>query len=399
MMQKIKIIKILIINILIITVFIHFSFFEFYPIYSDQLFGDWLYIYDYYNCKNSFTISKDECLSIISNNFVYPNIWRNIAGLFDDRSNFRNSIFLLLFIHVLIITIYLKDFPLFINFLFLLSPVSILLIHRGNNDLIIFFLVFIFNYLIVTKNEKLKFIALIPLMIAIKAKIYPLSLMPIFILIKKNTKKINFYFYLFFLFCLTIFFLYFSDFFKLQNFYNKSGVTLSFSASTIFKIFTFITEINMNYKILSIVILVILIFISLSQKKIIPISSFKKEISFLIGSSIIVSSFFLNEGFVYKLIFLIFTFPLIFEYKNKGHFKMYLFFLIVTLAALWIEYISFLVENILNINNFHPKLFPGLNFNNIIYGISIMVKNLVYWILNFNLVFISTQVFFRRFRV
>ena len=78
---------------------------------------------------------------------------------------------------------------------------------------------------------------------------------------------------------------------------------------------------------------------------------------------------------------------------------MYLFFLIVTLAALWIEYISFLVENILNINNFHPKLFPGLNFNNIIYGISIMVKNLVYWILNFNLVFISTQVFFRRFRV
>ena len=398
-LQKTKLIKILLINITLITVFIYFNFFKFYPIYSNELFVDWLYIHDYKYCNNLLTIPKNQCLNIITNDFVYPEIWKNIANLTDVRSDFRNIIFLILFIHIFIITFYLKDFPFFVNLLFLLSPVSILLIHRGNNDLIILFLIFIFNVLLTNQKRNLKFISLVPLIIAIKAKIYPLSLLPIYMLLKNNVKKINFFVYLLFLFFLTIILIYFSEYFKLSNIYNRSGATLSFSSALIFKIFTFITEINLNYKILSVVVLVMLIFISIYSKISVPISSFKNEISFLIGSSIIVSSFFLNEGFVYKLVFLIFIFPLIFEYKKKGYIKIYLFLLTITLTAMWIEYISFLVENILNINNSHPKLFPGFNVNNIVYGTSIIIKNIIYWILNISLIFISSRIFLKRLKI
>ncbi len=397
--QKIKLIKILLINLTIITVFIYFNFFKFYPIYSNELFVDWLYIHDYKYCKYSLIIPKNQCLNIIGNNFVYPAIWENVAKLTDSRSDFKNIIFIILFIYIFIITFYLKDFPFFINLLFLLSPVSILIIHRGNNDLIILSLIFIFNVLLTKQKRNFKFISLVPLIIAIKAKIYPLSLLPIYMLLKKNLKKINFFVYILFLFFLTIFLIYFSEYFKLSSIYNRSGATLSFSSALIFKIFTFITEININYKVLSVVALVILIFISFYLKITVPILSFKNELSFLIGSSIVVSSFFLNEGFVYKLVFLIFILPLIFEYKKKGYVKLYLFLLTVSFTAMWIEYISFLVENILNINNSHPKLFPGFNFNNIVYGTSIIIKNIIYWILNISLIFISSKIFLKRLKI
>ena len=393
--NKKKIIFIVASNLILISVLFSYDLLNYYPIYPTELFEDWLYIYDYKDCKFSIILNQNQCSKIITNNFVYPEIWLNLANFFENRLNFSNIIYPIILIHVLITSLYLSKFPTFVNFIFTLSPVSILLIHRANNDLIIFFLIFIFNFLII--SNKFKFFSIIPLIIAIKAKIYPLSLIPVFILIYKNSKKVNFFLYLLFILFFTILLIYYSELFKFTNFYNKSGATLSFSSSLIFKIFSFLTSINVNYNLLSICILIFLIFISIFSKKNIPLNNFKIEISFLIGSSIIVSSFFLNEGFVYKLIFLIFTLPLIFEYKNKGYNKLHSYLLIISFSALWVEYLSFWVENILNINNFHPKLFPGLNFNNIIYGISIIFKNIIYWILNLNLIFISSKIFLRRF--
>jgi len=79
-------------------------------------------------------------------------------------------------------------------------------------------------------------------------------------------------------------------------------------------------------------------------------------------------------------------------------FVSFLHLLFTTLIALWAEFLTFGVENLLDINHFHPKEYPGYNFNNIVYGISIILKNLIYWALNVNLIFISTKIFIKKIK-
>jgi len=279
-----------------------------------------------------------------------------------------------------------------IKILFLSSSASVLLLQRGNNDLIIFVLIFIF--FITMENKKYNFF-LVPLLVAIKAKIYPIALFPI-LLFKKNIKnKKSYYLFLAILFFIVIIF---SDYFELNQNYNRSGSVLAFSSSMIFKIIIFLTNIKFNYTLVSLFILFFIIIISFFAKINLPIIQNFKEISFLIGSSIIVSGFFLNEGYIYKLVFTIFTFPLILEYKKFISYKLYLYLLFTTLMALWAEFLTFGVENLLNINHSHPKEYPGYNFNNIVYGISIILKNLIYWALNVNLILISTKIFIKKIK-
>jgi hypothetical protein len=166
----------------------------------------------------------------------------------------------------------------------------------------------------------------------------------------------------------------------------------------IFKIILFLTNIKFNYALVSLFILFFIIVISFFTKINLPSIQNSKEISFLIGSAIIVSGFFLNEGYIYKLVFTIFTFPLILEYKKFISYKLYSYLLFTTLMALWAEFLTFGVENLLDIDHYHPKEYPGYNFNNIVYGISIILKNLIYWALNVNLILISTKIFIKKIK-
>ena len=120
----------------------------------------------------------------------------------------------------------------------------------------------------------------------------------------------------------------------------------------------------------------------------------KKEISFLIGSAIIVSSFFLSEGFVYRLVFIIFTLPLILEYKKLFNTKIYLYLIIISILSIWIEYLTWGIEKIYSIDLQNLKENPSYSYKNIIYGLSVFVKNIIYWLMNINLIFISTKIFF-----
>ena len=115
----------------------------------------------------------------------------------------------------------------------------------------------------------------------------------------------------------------------------------------------------------------------------------------MIGSAIIVSSFFLNEGFVYRLVFIIFTLPLILEYKKLLNKKIYLYLLIISILSIWIEYLTWSIEKIYSIDLQYLKENPTFTYKNIIYGFSIVFKNIIYWLLNINLIFISTKIFFR----
>ena len=75
---------------------------------------------------------------------------------------------------------------------------------------------------------------------------------------------------------------------------------------------------------------------------------------------------------------------------------MYLYLLIISFSSIWIEYLTFLVEQIFYIDLDILKINKSLTAINIIYGLSIIFKNLVFWLLNINLILISTKIFLKK---
>jgi len=377
---------------ILISVILFGNIWKIYPIYGSYLFQDWTYIFDFKNCSENNNLSPaDLCPVILEYKFVYPKIWLNLSNITDNRDLFKFLITPFLFIYIYLCSKILGKDKLIINLLFLLSPVSILLLQRGNNDLVVLILIFLF-YFSLTK-ESIKYYSLLFLIIAVKAKIYPIILIPIF-LVKDNFYK-NKLLLMLLLSILFIILLYFSEYFQLVKDYNKSGVLLAFSSTVLFKLFNFITNYTLDYDVITKILLIGIIIGSYFTKVNLPEIEEKKEISFLIGSAIIVSSFFLNEGFVYRLVFIIFTLPLILEYKKLLNKKIYLYLLIISILSIWIEYLTWSIEKIYSIDLQYLKENPTFTYKNIIYGFSIVFKNIIYWLLNINLIFISTKIFFR----
>ncbi len=380
--------------VILASVILFGGLWKYYPIYGSYLFQDWTYIYDYRICLNYPDKADDSikglCPVILEYNFVYPDIWKKL-GEIGNRTLFKYLILIFVIFYLFFCLNILKKYNFFIKFLFILSPVSILLIQRGNNDLIIFFLIFLF-YLILNNNKNL-LISFIPLNLAIIGKVFPIVLVPIYFVLNKYI-KLKLIFYLILLSSLLIS-IYFTNILSLLGDYNKAGVLLAFNSTTLFKIFNFITEYNLNYNIFSIFILLFLILFSTVFKYELPKFEERQELSFLIGSAIIVGSFFLNEGFVYRLIFLIFNVSYFLSLKDKINKNLYYYFIIILFLSLWIEYFTYFFELILGINFVELKLNPEINLKNALYGFSIIFKNMIYWLLNFNLIFISTKIFLK----
>ena len=163
-------------NILIL-IFLFSNAWKFYPIYGSDLFIDWLYIFDFKNCEDNTMITpKNLCANILASEFVYPKVWLILSKITDSRSNFQFLILPFIFMYTYIVDYIIQNENIIIKILFLSSSASVLLLQRGNNDLIIFVLIFIF--FITMENKKYNFF-LVPLLVAIKAKIYPIALFPI----------------------------------------------------------------------------------------------------------------------------------------------------------------------------------------------------------------------------
>jgi hypothetical protein len=218
-------------------------------------------------------------------------------------------------------------------------------------------------------------------------------LIPIFYF--KKIKISKYKIFLILLILITLVSLYLSNFWVAQENYNKAGVTLAFNSAVLFKIWNHATGIEIPIQIISLIILIFLFLIALRNKLDLPPIEKKYEISFLIGSAIIVSNFFLNEGFVYKLVFLVFTIPLILEYKNKIKKEIFIYLFGILFLSLWIEYLTYFIEIIFDTNIYKIKN-NNLNLSNYIYAFSILFKNIIYWLLNINLILISTNLLFRK---
>ena len=380
--------------VLVLTI-LFFDLWKYYPNYGSYLFQDWTYIFDFKKClEKEYTedFFVNICPVILEYNFVYPKIWLNLLDIFENRNFFKYLIIIFIIIFIYVSFNILKEKKTIYFVLFILSPISILVTQRGNNDLIIFFLIYLL-YLFL-RNNKNFLISLIPLNLAIVGKVFPIVLVPIYFTFNKYI-KLKSVFYVILISSLFIS-IYFSNILSLLGDYNKSGVLLAFNSTTIFKILNFITGYNINYNIISILILLLFILFSSLFKYELPKLEEKEELSFLIGAAIIVGSFFLNEGFVYRLIFLIFNISYFLSLNGKINKKLYYYFIITFFLSLWVEYFSYFFELILNVNFVELKLNPEINIKNSLYGFSIIFKNLIYWLLNFNLIFISTKIFFKR---
>lgn len=367
---------------------------DLYPLYGSNLFQDWIYIllHQTNECKHTFFFSNYEnitnCEEYLSSNFVYPKIWLKISAIINNSLVFEIILLHLVLIFIFINLKILNNLKVFSKILFFFSPVTILLIERGNNDIVVFILTYLFS-LFFTQKKILT--SIIFMLTGILLKIYTISIIPILFLQKKN--KIT----LLLIFLVSIILLYLTNFEYLLNNYNRSGLLLSYSSSVYFKILNTIFDLKINYQIFSILILTFIIIYSINKKINLPVSNNKDEIFFLVSSAILVSSFFLNEGFVYKLVFLSFNFPLIYEYNKINSSRFYKYILIILYLSLYVEFLPFILENIFEINREEFKNNPMISFENMLYGLSIIFKNFVFWLLNINLILISTKIFLKKF--
>ena len=170
-----------------------------------------------------------------------------------------------------------------------------------------------------------------------------------------------------------------------------------YGADSIFHIVNFIIKKpNLNYSLLSVLSLMIIIVIStcIKMKK---YKNLKKEnlLMFLVGSTILVSSFFLNLSFEYRFIYIILVLPFFFENKKiiGDNISNILIFLIY--FVLWFEFFIFFSKYLVNFEMIKSTQGNVINFRTSIVGGLIIIKNLIYWSINFGLIIISKNLIFK----
>jgi len=388
---------VLIFSYIFLFLIFFFDFWKYYPLYlfdSDQIFTDWNYIFNYYNCLNKIDLNYKNCKEILNFEFVYPSIWFNFVNY--TYNYFKYLIVILIIFYVFLSYSILKKKNKIYYLLFLFSPVSILLIQRGNNEILIFILVYLFSYFFYFK--KYNFLSLVSISIATVLKIYPIGLF--LLLFLDNIKKIKYIKIISFITLIIIIYYFFVEFLEINKNHNPGKITLVYGSETIFHIFNLLfDDIKINTFVLSFISLVVIIIISLctSNKKY-NYPNKNNEISFLTGSLLIVSSFFFNSSFEYRFIYILFSLPYLIDLSNSNQIKFGKYLIILIYLVLWSEFFIFYAKEFSNFNYIRSEYGNILNINTIFVGFLILIKNIIFWIINFMLIIISKNIIFTKLR-
>lgn len=232
----------------------------------------------------------------------YPSIWLDIAKIL----NLGNENFFLFFnlfvicIFLLICLFLVLKTKSYLLFFVIFSSSSLLGIERGNNDLLIFSIIYFSTLL-------LPIYSFFFLSLASFLKIYPLAL----VLTLLNYKKILFSFVIV---GILIFYYHYEDLIYLITNTPKSA-GLSYGSSTISKaLLKFGFNVN-EYIITCVLIILIFLFYLMFKNKIkinVDKINYRVITSFLYGGLIYVGTFLLGKNFDYRLIFLILCYEFIF---------------------------------------------------------------------------------------
>ena len=307
-----------------------------------------------------------ECGEILYN---YPSTWSIFTPIkFLTLSNSMYIAYLIiiaffLMVYMLIGKIYLKES--IVYSLILLSPAILLALDRANCDLIIFILL-----AISILNYKSQIIGLFSIFIGTILKLYPIGAIISLFFYKVNKKSIL-------LAIVTIVITFGCLFIMINNIITVSKSTPRPYGVSTFGIGTFpsllsdyfINFFNIHPKldilftnfesykikfihtiILFIHLIITYLFVSKYWKRIFSIQIAKNQngFAFIIGSSIFLTAFLIGYNFEYRLIFLIFTIPQIFEwFSTRKNFSTFL--ILLTLICLWQSTLSKIIFPLLNI--------------------------------------------------
>ena len=373
----------------LMLIFFIFRLWDFYPIYGGKLFSDWNYIIEHSSCRNLILENavnlKYNCEATLKNVFIYPSIWLKSYLISEEFFKIIPYFIIILFLIICMKVINTENF--FPNFIILFSTPFVLVMQRGNNEMIIFILIYFFLFFF----QKKKFILpTVFLFISGFLKIYPITILIIFF-----RKKIFSMYNFFLLFLLVAFLIIMKNEIISISSFLQSKITLTYSSQTLFLIINYFFQLSNNYFLFfSIGAFLILFMISLSIRVNID-DQFEEENSYVIGSTILIFSFFLSTSFEYRLIFSAFLIPLITKGINK---KIFLFKLtyIVLLFSLWFEFLIFYTYNFIEFNNIKSNFGYILNMQTIVLGSLIFLKNLFYWLLNFFMMITLKEIIFKK---
>ena len=233
------------------------------------------------------------------------------------------------------------------TFLVLLNPSTIQLIEKFNFDLI----VFLTTVLVIFSNKKM--INSILILTVASVKFYPIVLIYKFFFLKENLNKLFFYFFITCIFFILYFFFNLEDIKKIFDSDMLKNITVGAKNFHIFafndyllhrkeKILSLLDSVYLitmfkiiEVKLLNLILFAIfIIFFSflILKKKILNINIFEiKTQSFLIGSTILISTYILHPNVFYREIFTILLIPLLIKLGNeyKGIFVYFSYFLLI----------------------------------------------------------------------
>ena len=235
----------------------------------------------------------------------YPRIWILLSSYFLSKLNFYYLIIINFVIYNFIFYYFIKKYKSYFFIYFYLSGCSMLLLERGNAEIFILFIVFLF---FISKN----WIKILFLISSTLLKIFPIF-MAIALLTRKNLNL------LFFAIILGIIYFLFS-FEELNYVFLKTLQTGDLSYGTQAMTINIKNHLGfeINYFILNFILIIFsLFFYKIFFFKMMINYKYYQEEMFLGGGGIFVSTFLLGSNHDYRLIFLLFCIPLILNLKNK----------------------------------------------------------------------------------
>ena len=251
----------------------------------------------------------------------YPSIWIKISDFLNLHSG-NNGVFvvvIMIFLYCYVNVDVINKTNSLIPIFFFFSGSSLLLIERGNTDLLIIFL----SYLI---SKNIKYLTGFIFISSVMLKIYPIFLYP-FIFFK------NKYRFLILVITSSLIFWFKEDLLLSFNLTPKSSST-SFGTNSISIILERYLALEINFLIISILFILISFFLynKFYKGKFSIIRSVEFENLFICGSSILILSFLATSNWDYRLSFLILCIPYLSLHSKK------LYGVFITLSLISMHY-------------------------------------------------------------
>ena len=327
---KINILVLLFTVIILFLIYpkILYEYFVFQMPFSDQApqsyFADWTVITSAIKCT---LLGNDVFLNNPCDYWGRAHVYGSIFLLLPFHENLNNfyNLYLPIFFNLIFLFVIISHFnfkkigQILFCFLFIFSPATLLALERFNNDILIFLVLIYVCYL---KSNTIKFILISLISLA---KFYPFITSVAFFFKGINKKNLLF----FMTFVSIILFIFFVDRNNLEKvFLNAGQYTPSYKLTFGIQHFANFPSLNIKFSFVHLLmfslflmtVLFLLSFLILKNDNFLSRFSFENydERMFFIGTIVCVTTYLLQNNFIYREIFIFLTLPFLFKTSTKS---------------------------------------------------------------------------------